>query len=830
MMNKKIMCHFQFFLSSFLFSLFISNIITAQEIVESISILTGSHTNSDSDTTLYITLWFNNRVHQYSVYQPAESTTYTANRLSSPQYTLLGCTSQSTPDAKIMFQNDITDGVEIERIQFTTSFGTLYGIDEFCIPSNLYGSYQDNFIINDNVCPNGYDHYELLCVDNDEGDCRPYRQIFYFDVTRPNQYISNPLFEDATYVNPYDGLVSCTNPTPNPTKQPTTPVPTPNPTRRPTPNPTRKPTLNPTRKPTPNPTLTPSRTPTPRPTDPALLSCGQQAIGDYNDQILQFYVRLPYAGDLTFDASSSNFAIQSLSAVFGSTPVGADTDHDGILTLYDAMPSDYSFALRGPIGDYGAFDVRISCQSDQPTPSPSKYPAVAPTIRPTTAPTTQPIKPPTNAPTRRPTDAPITPGSPTRSPTPPTPSPSRSPSLHPAARPTDTVPSPRTPYHHTISCGGEMSGPYNNAPISFHVDMPYNGDLTFDASGSFPLTITSLSVVFGATPIGYDTDNDGIVILEDAIAGVYTFTVIAEHGTNQRYDVEVSCDATNENPTESPSVAIESTRTTVSGDSGEFETKVQPMPVYMYAIIGCSALICCVCLIVGPALYWYKKRNTDYMHNNESAAAQDSVQMADTNFTNQNRITRTPGHGYREEIRAQTLLDWFTYVVGLPQYHALFIEYGFDSFRFVKRSQDAQQIRDMGIDNEEHISEIMYAIRNHDGPNGVMMDGIELERNSAKFQTAGAGERNISKLPFTVEGPSGIEDCIMRRESDNFDEMFVDVDENSVSKSEQNKANLHEETTKGADDEKVSFHGTKGHYYDEYHHQKYKERITNHGP
>eukprot|EP01083_Nonionella_stella_P010527 29954_1 len=88
---------------------------------------------------------------------------------------------------------------------------------------------------------------------------------------------------------------------------------------------------------------------------------------------------------------------------------------------------------------------------------------------------------------------------------------------------------------------------------------------------------------------------------------------------------------------------------------------------------------------------------------------------------------------------------------------------------------------------------------------------------------------HISKLPFTVEGPSGIEDC-MRRESDNFDEMFVDVDENSVSKSEQNKANLHEETTKGADDEKVSFHGTKGHYYDEYHHQKYKERITNHGP
>eukprot|EP01083_Nonionella_stella_P089922 251193_1 len=185
----------------------------------------------------------------------------------------------------------------------------------------------------------------------------------------------------------------------------------------------------------------------------------------------------------------------------------------------------------------------------------------------------------------------------------------------------------------------------------------------WDASGSFPLTITSLSVVFGVTPIGYDSENDGIVILEDTIAGVYTFTVIAEHGTYQRYDVEVSCDATNENPTESPSVATESTHTTISYDSDEFETNVQPMPVYMYVIIGCSSLLC-VCLIVGSALCWYKKCNTDYMSNKEST--HHSAKMKDNNFTNQNRITR----GYREEIRAQTLLDWFTYVVGLPQYHA----------------------------------------------------------------------------------------------------------------------------------------------------------------
>eukprot|EP01083_Nonionella_stella_P267657 904263_1 len=52
----------------------------------------------------------------------------------------------------------------------------------------------------------------------------------------------------------------------------------------------------------------------------------------------------------------------------------------------------------------------------------------------------------------------------------------------------------------------------------------YKGDLTFDASHSSPLTITSLSAVFGTTPIGYDTDSDGILILQDTIPGVYTFT------------------------------------------------------------------------------------------------------------------------------------------------------------------------------------------------------------------------------------------------------------------------------------------------------------------
>eukprot|EP01083_Nonionella_stella_P151891 486057_1 len=126
----------------------------------------------------------------------------------------------------------------------------------------------------------------------------------------------------------------------------------------PTDNQTNDPTKNPLQmqidNPTQNPSKVPSRSPTPKPTVPSLLTCGQQAIGDYNNQILEFYVRLPSAGDLIFDASSSSFAIQSLTAVFGSTPIGADTDRDGILTL--------------PVGDYNnqilEFYVRLPSAGD----------------------------------------------------------------------------------------------------------------------------------------------------------------------------------------------------------------------------------------------------------------------------------------------------------------------------------------------------------------------------------------------------------------------------------------------------------------------------------
>eukprot|EP01083_Nonionella_stella_P228755 810432_1 len=99
-----------------------------------------------------------------------------------------------------------------------------------------------------------------------------------------------------------------------------------------------------------------------------------------------------------------------------------------------------------------------------------------------------------------------------------------------------------------------------------------------------------------------------------------------------------------------------------------------------------------------------------------------------------------------------------------------------------------------------------------------------------------------SLLLVTSEGPSYIDHNVIAMDdiakdgiepeqegngsSDSFDGMFVDAGENSVSKSKPNQNHdLGQETTKGVEDQKVAFHGTKGDYYDEYHHQIYEKRI-----
>eukprot|EP01083_Nonionella_stella_P312780 1120021_1 len=130
----------------------------------------------------------------------------------------------------------------------------------------------------------------------------------------------------------YTAYFICNHPDPQTTTESPSlhPAPAPNPTKRPTPVPTKGPsTAGPTKGPTAKPT-------TPSPTQPGAIACGASTVGRYSnagDQLI-FEVNMPFAGELIFDASNSNFAISGIDAQtkLGSY-LGSDSDNDGVISL-----------------------------------------------------------------------------------------------------------------------------------------------------------------------------------------------------------------------------------------------------------------------------------------------------------------------------------------------------------------------------------------------------------------------------------------------------------------------------------------------------------------
>eukprot|EP01084_Bolivina_argentea_P148313 259331_1 len=161
----------------------------------------------------------------------------------------------------------------IDWITFETYSGIWYGIDGYCAYEQEHidyyldssSSYQD-WIQEDSECPLGYSKLHF-CVDNDMIDCAPAKQIFYFDVSTPNEYIMDSAWEDGTAVVPQ--IVTC-NPSNGPTASPTEPTlsptdPSDGPTAAPSYDPSNGPTTSPTestRSPTDNPFAQPTSSPT----------------------------------------------------------------------------------------------------------------------------------------------------------------------------------------------------------------------------------------------------------------------------------------------------------------------------------------------------------------------------------------------------------------------------------------------------------------------------------------------------------------------------------------------------------------------------------------
>eukprot|EP01083_Nonionella_stella_P244674 851273_1 len=148
------------------------------------------------------------------------------------------------------------------------------------------------------------------------------------------------------------------------------------------------------------------------------------------------------------------------------------TGHD---MLWIALSADTTRS-----NEYCSFDsLELRAYIPPPTPYPTPYPTYKPTPEPTAKPTPKPTPNPSQRPTPNPTRKPTP--NPTRRPTPnPTPKPTPKPTPIPTAKPTNPG---------TSTCNDIISGTYSNAIVTFIVNLPYEGDLQFDASPStFPIT------------------------------------------------------------------------------------------------------------------------------------------------------------------------------------------------------------------------------------------------------------------------------------------------------------------------------------------------------
>eukprot|EP01083_Nonionella_stella_P061048 159170_1 len=249
-------------------------ILNAFESVTSIELYVSNENSADSsNTAVSATLWFDSMIYQVQMNKPQEDTVYTFNDPSPiGQY----CIETFTSDAKIMIDNN-ADSVYFDWIKFTTNTGAWYGIDAMCCSVALANQYYgwsgwEHWVLVNPACPDGYALVHF-CVDNVQGNCDPYKQIYYFDTSKANQYITDSLWESGlstvpqtTTCEPTTGASTTKTPT---TKSPTTSTTTTDTptTNRPSSAPTMVPSTAPSNPPSIRPTMAPSSLPSHVPTN-----------------------------------------------------------------------------------------------------------------------------------------------------------------------------------------------------------------------------------------------------------------------------------------------------------------------------------------------------------------------------------------------------------------------------------------------------------------------------------------------------------------------------------------------------------------------------------
>eukprot|EP01083_Nonionella_stella_P106791 308501_1 len=136
----------------------------------------GSYTPA----TILITLWFGSTIYQGSTSAPdGQNIWYTLTMQNKPYFSVIERNCSKITQAKIMFELDATDAVGIDQVRVETQSGDWYGINKHYRESSLD---------------------DVIWIDNEAWHHAPYKQIVYFDTTRPNVFIDDAAWSDGTNV------------------------------------------------------------------------------------------------------------------------------------------------------------------------------------------------------------------------------------------------------------------------------------------------------------------------------------------------------------------------------------------------------------------------------------------------------------------------------------------------------------------------------------------------------------------------------------------------------------------------------------------------------
>eukprot|EP01083_Nonionella_stella_P174348 604100_1 len=292
--------------------LLVTSLVNAFESVKSITVHITDNSNAGAPY-VKATLWFDTTIYQFNIDNPQRNTEYS---LSSTEFTTIGQSDcMDASDTKIMIERDGSNAVMIDWITFETYSGIWYGIDGWCayLQSDIdyyldldpSSDYYD-WIEEDPECPLGYSHAHF-CVDNDS--CAPAKQIFYFDVSTPNEYITDALWEDGTDVAPQ--IITC-NPSNRATDSPSY-----DPSNRPSVSPTNDPSNGPTASPiaTDDPSNGPTATPTEPTHSPTDSPFAQPTSSPTQKQIHAVNAKTPSPTQSTAEATTTNHGSTSTDSV-----------------------------------------------------------------------------------------------------------------------------------------------------------------------------------------------------------------------------------------------------------------------------------------------------------------------------------------------------------------------------------------------------------------------------------------------------------------------------------------------------------------------------------